>query len=199
MHHFTVSYHQTFFSEDKDGCTVTVIYVRYEEMLKTFFRIEMSNWAKTILISTRQDHSTPYQFGHSVFKTKIRWLSYRVACCIWPNSMWFFLVGAYESKNVFNACSWPVRLSTHSLTSVWLVLCTTFAICTIYVIHATSYPRMMAVRTRCNILHHQFDLSSSFQWEVLYKICTILYLIYPKIFKNLEDSQNLHKPFSKMI
>ncbi len=38
---------------------------------------------------------------------------------------------------------------------------------------------------------------SSFEWEILYKICAILFLIYPKCFKNLENSQNVM--FSKIL
>ncbi len=43
-----------------------------------------------------------------------------------------------------------------------------------------------------------FVIFSKF-WEYLYKICAILYRIYSKFFKNLEESQNLNKIFSKRL
>ncbi len=67
-----------------------------------------------------------------------------------------------------------------NLCAIWLGM--TSAIHMICAIHETSHPYMVAIRT----------------WEVLCKICVILYLIYPKFFNNLEDSQNLHEIFSKM-
>ncbi len=70
--HFTVPRHQTFFLKDKNRHTVSINCIRYEVMLKTFFKIE-ETWScpKTNLISPGWDPSTCYQFGHSVFKPKI--------------------------------------------------------------------------------------------------------------------------------
>ncbi len=90
-----------------------------------------------------------------------------------------------------------VRPSIQGSTSVRLGIGMTSAFCIISVTHisfayggcldATQYPQPLL----------QFVLSS-FQREVLYKIRATLYLIYPKFFRNLGDSQNLHKIFSKM-
>ncbi len=47
------------------------------------FRIEpILSCPKTKSVSTGWSHCTHYQFGHSVFKTKIWWLFHHMACCI---------------------------------------------------------------------------------------------------------------------
>ncbi len=53
-----VPLHGTFFLEDKNGLTVSVNSMWYEEMLKTFFGIEKtSSCPKTNLVSTGWSHS----------------------------------------------------------------------------------------------------------------------------------------------
>ncbi len=83
-------------------------------------------------------------------------------------------------QTLFNFCSLYALFDTHNISS-------TYGGC----LHSTRYHQPPI----------RFVFSISFQWEVLYKIWTILYLIYPKFFKNLKSyiifSQNRIKFFPK--
>ncbi len=71
-----------------------------------------------------------------------------------------------------------------NLCTIW----TRYDFCNLYDLydtpwHLTGTQRPFGLTQYSN---HQSDfIFSSFQWEVLYKICAILYLIDPKFFKNL--------------